>query len=81
MGVKFDKNYELIDVLKSFKLKGVKVVGWHPQFRWWGNVVYGSLVRTYIVVFLKMISVLIGWCCLTSLARSHRVDEECILVS
>ena len=34
MGFRFDKNMtELIDVLRSFKLKGVKVMSWHPQFR------------------------------------------------
>ena len=27
-----------------FKLKGVKVMSWHPQFRWWGNVPYESPV-------------------------------------
>ena len=43
MGFRFDKNMtELIDVLKSFKLRGVKVMSWHPQFRWWGIVAYES---------------------------------------
>ena len=45
MGFRFDKNMtELIDVLRSFKLKGVKVMSWHPQFRWWGIVAYESPV-------------------------------------
>ena len=46
MGFRFDKNTtELIDVLKSLKLKGAKVMSWHPQFRWWGIVAYESPVR------------------------------------
>ena len=46
MGFRFPRDMtELVDVLKDFKMKGVRVTSWHPQYKWWGIVAYESPIN------------------------------------
>merc|ERR1711998_666016 len=45
MGFRFSHEMtELVEVFKKFKLRGMKVATWHPQWRWWGIMAYESPV-------------------------------------